>query len=98
MKKEYRNAIQKAIKDSDLNGYKWTITENGLRWSYLTGENEVFTFDTTTEENFLTVRGPFCEMAGIWYEENERWADCKTLTEAYYLATKATIRKANYIY
>ena len=97
MKREIRNAITKAIKDSDLNGYKWTITENGLRWSYLS-ENELFTFDTTTENDFLIVHGPYCDMASIWYEQGEKYADCETLTEAYYLATKATIRKANYIY
>jgi hypothetical protein len=97
MKKEIRNAITKAIKESELNGYKWTITENGLRWSYLS-ENEMFVFDTTTEENFLTVHGPAFDMAGIWYEQGEKYADCETLAEAYYLATKATIKKANYLY
>ena len=97
MKREYRNAISKAIKDSDLNGYKWTITENGLRWSYLS-ENEQFTFDTETEENVLIVVGPYCMMAIIWYEQGEKLADCETLTDAYYLATKAAIAKANYIY
>ena len=97
MKKDYKNAIVKAIKESELNGYKWTITENGLRWSYLS-ENEQFTFDTTAEDNILIVHGPYCDMATIWYEQGEKYADCETLTEAYYLATKATIRKANYIY
>lgn len=46
MKREHRNAISKAIKESDLNGYKWSISENGLRWSYLS-ENEQFTFDAS---------------------------------------------------
>lgn len=96
MKREIRNAIAKAIKDSELNGYKWTITENGLRWSYLS-ENEQFTFDTDIE-NYLTVSGPYCCMASVWYEPGEKYADCETLTEAYYLATKMTIAKANYIY
>lgn len=97
MKREIRNAIQKAIKESELNGYKWTITENGLHWSYLS-ENEQFTFDNKTEENILIVRGPYCMMAIIWYEKGEKLANCETLTEAYYLATKATIQKANNIY
>ena len=94
MTRENRNAITKAIKESDLNGYKWTITENGLRWSYLDTE---FTFDTT-EEHILTVKGGYCRMACIWYEQGEKYADCETLADAYYLATKATIKKANYIY
>jgi hypothetical protein len=37
-------------------------------------------------------------MANIWYEQGDKYADCETLAEAYYLATKATIQKANYIY
>lgn len=97
MKREYREAIARAIKESDLNGYKWTILPNGLHWSYLS-EGEDFIFDTTSEEDFLIVRGPCCSMAEIWYEKGERFADCETLTEAYYLATKATIAKANHIY
>ncbi|MBQ8331158.1 MAG: hypothetical protein IJX94_01495 [Clostridia bacterium] len=98
MKREIRNAIAKAIKDSELNGYKWTITENGLRWSYLSENDGEFTFDENYEAEFLVVHGPYCKMAMIWFSENDRFADCKTLTDAYYLATKATIRKANSIY
>ena len=94
MKREIRNAIAQAIKDSELNGYKWTINENGLGWSYCDTE---FAFDTS-EEHILTVRGSFCTMACIWYEQGDKYADCETLTEAYYLATKAAIAKANYIY
>lgn len=94
MKREIRNAIAKAIKESDLNGYKWTITENGLKWSYC---DEEFTFNTP-EENILTVESKYTTMAIIWYEKGEKYANCETLTEAYYHATKATIAKANYIY
>lgn len=98
MKNEFRSAVKKAISESNLNGYKWTITADGLRWSYLS-EDELFTFDTETEENILLVHGPHGgEMAIVWYEAGEKYADCETLAEAYYLATKATIRKANYLY
>lgn len=93
MKREFRSAISQAIKDSELNGYKWTITKNGLKWSYM---DEEFTFDTP-EENILTVKNRYSTFATIWYEDC-KYADCKTLTEAYYLATKATIREANYAY
>lgn len=98
MKREYRNAITKAIKDSELNGYKWTITENGLRWSYFSENDGEFTFDANTEAEMLIVHGPYCDMAAIWYEPGEKYADCETLADAYYQATKTTIRKANYIY
>jgi hypothetical protein len=96
MKKEYRNAITKAIKESDLNGYKWTITENGLRWSYLS-ENEQFTFEIV-EDDFLVVHGPCFDMADVFFHETDKYADAKNLAEAYYLATKLTIRKANRVY
>ena len=99
MKREIRNAIQQAIKDSDTNGYKWTISKDGgLRWSYLSENLDSFTFDTTAEDDFLTVHGPYCTMAAIWYEKGEKYADCETLEQAYYLATLETIKKANAIY
>lgn len=40
MKKEIKQAIQQGINEAELNGYKWTITANGLKWSY----GEDFTF------------------------------------------------------
>jgi hypothetical protein len=100
MKREYRNAIQKAIKDSDLNGYKWTITKKGLRWSYCDVE---FTFHYDPETNFLQVY----DAPGVIVDEapfiglligDHSWDDAKDIEEAYYKATKATISKANYLY
>ena len=98
MKKEIRNAIIKAIKESELNGYKWTITPNGLKWSYCdiaftfeehmetTGETTLFVYDEYDNANVF-----------VWYGE-DKYSDCKTLPEAYYIATKSVIRKANNIY
>lgn len=102
MKQEIRNAITKAIKESDLNGYKWTITENGLHWSYLS-KNEQFTFGNHEEAdgsaNTLVVFDHLGDVfVRIWYGTDRFITDCETLTEAYYLATKKTIRQANYLY
>lgn len=94
MKKEIRSAIARAIKDSDLKGYKWTIIENGIQWSY----GVTFTFEIQ-EEDFLVVTsdGGFT-MADVFFHESDKYADAKTIEEAYYLATKLTIRKAHRIY
>ena len=95
MKKEFRNAIKKAISESDLHGYKWAITDNGLRWSYCDVE---FTFYYDQEKDFFQVfddnDAPFI---GLLIGEHS-YDDAKDLAEAYYKATLNTIYKANYLY
>lgn len=95
MKREYRNAIARAIKESDLNGYKWTITPDGLRWSYCDVE---FYFHYDAEKNFFQV---FDEndshFVGLLIGEHS-WDDARDLEEAYYKATLCTISQANYLY
>ena len=49
MKREYRNAVKRGIEKSDTNGYKWSITPNGLKWSYLDVE---FTFIEEDDGDF----------------------------------------------
>jgi hypothetical protein len=99
MKKEYRSAIRQGITESKLNGYKWTITPNGLKWSYCDVE---FTFKLTEvdeEGKFLTVREKGCnEMFVGIIIDGSRFADANTIEEAYRKATKATIAKANHLY
>lgn len=99
MKREIRTAIQQGIKESELNGYKWTITTNGLKWSYCDVE---FTFKLTEiddEEKYLTVHVKGCnEMFVGIIIDNSRWADANTIEDAYRKATRATIRKANNTY
>ena len=93
MKREIRNAISKAIKESNLNGYKWTITaEGGLHWSY----GVDFEFEGH-EDGWLVVKNEHGTFAGVTFGEN-RWDDCKTIEEAYYLVTKQAIKSANYTY
>ena len=95
MKREYREAIARAIKESDLKGYKWSITPTGLKWSYLDIE---FTFIEEDDGEFLSVRDNFNEpFISIWYGA-DKYADVKTLSGAYEEATRRTIRRANHLY
>lgn len=95
MKKEYRNAIAKAIQESDLNGYKWTITADGVAWSYMDGEAFVF---TVREEGIIYVQWKGFRLATVYFDPTDEYADCKTLEEAYYLVTKQLIRNANHTF
>lgn len=95
MKREYREAVKRGIEKSDTNGYKWNITPSGLKWSYLDTE---FTFIEEDDGEFLSVRDRFNQpFVSIWYGD-DKFADCKTLEEAYEMATIKTIRRANYLY
>lgn len=95
MTKINRQAIRDGINDSELNGYKWTITKDGLRWSY--GEEFIFTLDE--ESNVLTVRAKQSGLHMISLLIGDEWYhDCSLQETAYYLATEYTIRKANEIY
>lgn len=95
MKREYRNAIKKGIEKSELNGYTWSIKSTGLKWSYFDTE---FVFIVEGDGEFLSVRDHLDQpFISIWYGDDE-YTDCKTLEEAYELATIRTIKRANYLY
>lgn len=97
MKKEIRQAMVTGIKEADLNGYKWTITQDGLTWSY--GEEFIFSTYEVDGDTILTVKAV---QSGIMMAEviigTHFWCDTSDLLDAYRGATKATIRKANRIY
>ena len=97
MKKELRKAIFEGIKESDLRGYKWTVKDDKLHWSY----GEVFSFDYKQDEDtgFLIVRAEQYgkKMVGLMIG-NKMYHDCSSLEDAYRIATAATIKKANHIY
>jgi len=99
MKKEIRQAIQQGIKEVEKNGYKWTITADGLKWSYCDVE---FTFKLTEvdeEDKFLVVKEKGSDEMWVGIIINDsRWADANTVEDAYRKATKATINKANRLY
>ena len=54
MKKEIRQAINQGIKEAEKNGYKWTITANGLNWSYgvKTAKHTAVKLGTEQEKRF----------------------------------------------
>ena len=95
MKRQYKEQVQKAIADmkGELNGYTWKITSDGLVWSYL---DVKFTFVETS--GMLKVKDDNDNSFIVFLVEDTTYADYRTLEEAYYYITKATIRKANHLY
>ncbi len=98
MKNEIRQAIREGIKEADLNGYKWTITPNGLKWSY--GEEFTFrTYPIESDETCLTVKAVQSETTMVTMIIGTNfYCDCSDLLDAYRIATEYTIRKANSLY
>lgn len=95
MKMQLRRAIQEGIRGSDLNGYKWTVTPTGLKWSYC---DEEFTF-TMEENECLVVRAVQSGMHMVSLLIGKEWyCDTSSVEEAYRIATEVTIKKANYLY
>ena len=97
MDEYHKSAVQLALKEmkNEMNGYTWKVTKDGLIWSYLDFE---FTFEWNAESHMLKVKDENDETFVCYWVEDDKYADCKTLDEAYYEITKATIRKANYLY
>ena len=98
MKNELRSAIRQGINNSELNGYKWTITPGGLKWSY----GDEFTFEAKSmpdDEIFLYVKNASTGriMAALVVGTADD-ADASNLVDAYRIATEKTIRNANRIY
>lgn len=93
MKKEYKEIIKKAINDSELNGYKWTIKSNKLIWSYLDVE---FDIEIKKEENVKIIHDG--ETFIYILVGNEFYNDAKTIEDGLYKAIKGTIRKANNLF
>lgn len=99
MKIDYRRAIQRAIIDQpDQTGHTWKVTAEGMAWSY----GVEFTFNYT---EFDTDEG------AVWVEDKNshmtlatiaigptRWDDTNDIEKAYYMAARATIIQANYLY
>lgn len=91
--------MKQAIKESKLNGYKWTADKNGLHWSYgvdfkLHISKEVNNEYVMFEDEEAGVKCAVCI--------DERFADgslfVATYDEAIYKAALGIIAKANYLY
>lgn len=106
-----KKIITKAIKESDLKGYKWTVEGNKLHWDYLT--KEYFRIETgntidicsgaeTEDEKYVKVVyvNPLFDDETFIYVlvGNDFYCDAKTVEEAIEIAVKATIRKANNLF
>lgn len=100
MKKEIRQAIMEGIKEADPKGYKWTITKDGLKWSY--GEEFTFSLETCDYDDkvrCLTVKAVQSEITMITLLIGTAfYCDGYDLLDAYRIATEYTIRRANCIY
>lgn len=93
--------MQRAIKDSELHGYKWTAHKEGLQWEY--GDNFLLTYNKEMVQFESPTTGVYVYV-GIVSKEKDIWL-CdkyhdfvKTQEEAIYWATRKMIAKANYLY
>ena len=99
METEIRNIIKQAIADSNLNGYEWKITKDGLWWSYSESE---FVFEyrlCDKTDNLLLIKDKLqgkypimCMVGTSWY------SDFSDIKKAIYACTKALINHCNSTY
>lgn len=96
--------MKKAIKDSDLKGYKWTADRKGLHWSY--GVDFKFSTDNICGDKEYKFEDENSGVHACVYvvKENDYWL-CdeyndfvKTAEEAVYWAARKIIVKANSLY
>ena len=95
---EQREAINKGIMESDLRGYKWKLKGGLLHWSYLDCE---FRYELRGPGNeILLVIDTYSEVevASVWFDEENKYAEASSLTEAFYMATRRAISYCNYFY
>ena len=97
---EMKTIVTNAIKESDLNGYKWNFDGTKLTWSYLTVE--YFSFEIKKDDEYTLVKVNYhmphleaVETFKIFMVGDEFYCDYRTVEEAVAEITKATIRKAN---
>ena len=103
MKRNIRSAVRQGINESDLNGYKWELTIGGIKWEYCDVEFIFRLREFDVGEQALTVHQ---KDGGTVYEESwitvlvgdSKYDDAQTVEDAYRIATKATIKKANRLF
>lgn len=103
MKRNIRSAVRQGIIESDLNGFKWELTMGGLKWEYCDVEFLFRLHELDDGEKMLTVHqkdgGRICEESWITILIGDsKYHDTQTAEEAYRIATKATIKKANRLF
>lgn len=98
--------MRKAIKDSRLDGWKWTANKNGLKWEYLDIEFTLIVGDLEGHERaelideqtgcriiVFVIDNPNDEFLVDDYHDFE-----KNIDDAIYWATRKIITKANRLY
>lgn len=103
MKRNIRSAVRHGISESDLNGYKWELTIGGIKWEYCDVEFIFRLHEFDEGEQMLTVHQ---KDGGTVYEESwitvligdSKYCDAQNVEDAYRIATKATIKKANRLF
>lgn len=92
---EIKQIVERAIDESDLNGYKWKYNNEALHWSYL---DTIFKLKII-QSKFNVVKVTYQDEIFIIVSFGDSiYEDCKTLEEAIRLATIRTIQKANYLF
>lgn len=100
MKRNIRSAVRQGINESELNGYKWEITMGGIKWEYCDVEF-IFKYHDLEDGNGILNTHQLGHEEEIWTVTligNDRWDDASTIEEAYRIATKRTIAKANHLF
>lgn len=103
-KAEMKKIVSAAIKECNLNGYRWKFDGEKLHWNYLTVEH--FIFDIADYGDFVTVQVLYVQphfdttssFAIVFAGENGLVCDCTTVEEAVAMVTKMTINKANHLF
>lgn len=98
--------MRKAIKDSELNGWKWTADKTGLHWEYLDSTFEFFDETMPDESRQVRFKDNDTGVTSLVFvvPESQRWLvdgyhDFETdINEAIYWAARKMISKANYLY
>ena len=96
--------MKKAIKDSELNGYKWTADKNGLHWSYGVDFNfkAYESGDGVMVYRFRDPRADVQARACTVPDELKEFLDddlfCEDADTAIYKAAMKIIRRANDFY
>ena len=100
MTRTQNEIIRQAIKDSELNGYKWTISGNKVHWSY----DVDFTIhmgralEDDADTSYIRVDDEHGDRFVYLLIGNSFYHDAETFEEGLAIAIKSTIKRANHLY
>lgn len=85
--------ITRGINERNHGEHTWKQTPKGMSWSY----GVTFVFEAVEGEVLTVASGEGIRVTSVLFG-SDKWCDCNTIEEAYYMATKKAIACANYIY